>query len=106
MEALMAFLFAITGIVGLTLFMLAYTTLTWGLVTYKFYYWFLVALYPAAPAIDFKQAVMISILISLFHNHSQGHSIKKEYREDNGMWAVFVMPWSALVFGYVIHVCM
>ena len=97
----MEFIIAILGICGLTLFMLAYSAFSWGLVTYKFYYWFLVALYPQAPAIDFKQAVMIMMIVSLFHNHSTT-IIKKEYREDTA-WLTFASPWFSLLMGYIIH---
>jgi hypothetical protein len=104
MEIIFAFLVGVIGIAGFILLMLGYSVLTWGLVTYKFYYWFLLTLIPAAPAITFTQAIMISLLLSLFKNHSTGHTIKKEYREDSGLSGMFLMPWLSLLFGWVVHI--
>jgi hypothetical protein len=101
-----AIILALLGLVGMIAFFVGYGVLTWGLVTYKFYYWFFIVLVPAAPAITFAQAIMISCCLSLFKNHSTGHKIKKEYREDSGLTEMFLSPWVTLLLGWIVHSCL
>ena len=101
-----AIILALLGLVGMIAFLVGYGVLTWGFVVYKFYYWFLLSLIPEAPLITFAQAIMISLLLSLFKNHSTGPNIKKEYREDSGMSQMFLATWVTLLLGWIIHSCL
>jgi len=93
----------ILGFLGLMIFFLAYDALTWGLVCYKFWYWFLMPVFPTLPQIVFWQAVGLMFFISLFRNPVLG-IMKKEYRDDNAQTiATIIVPWIALVVGYFVY---
>lgn len=97
MEVLLLVLMGAAVVVAL----IVYTDLCWGFVCFKFWYWFLLPVFPALPRVDFWQCVGLYLFISLFHNHIQV-SIKKEYKDESAAWMVFVMPWLVLLFGWIL----
>lgn len=98
MEAIVA----IVGVVGILLLILAYGAFSWGYVTFKFWYWFLLPVFPQMPHITFWQAVGLMMFISLFQNHSSD-SIKDEYKDKNsGAIVSIIAPWLTWLVGYII----
>ena len=95
-------LIGILGFLGLIIVLLAYDALCWGLVGYKFWYWFLLPIFPTLPAIVFWQAVGLMFFIALFK--SAGQVIKKEYKDENAqMLLTFILPWITLLCGWVTY---
>ena len=92
------FLIVILVVIGI----IVYDALSWGLVLYLFYPWFVLPVFDL-PEILFIQAVGLSLFISLFKNHND-ESIKSEYI-DNGrkMLVFFSAPWIVLFMGWLIH---
>lgn len=80
-----------------------YSSFSWGLVLYKFWYWFLLPVFPDLPEITYILAVGLMLFIGLFHN--QTHTvIKEEYRKQG--WEVsgiFFAPWITLIIGWFLH---
>jgi hypothetical protein len=82
---------------------LIYTTFSWGLVVWKFWYWFLLPVFPAAPQITFIQAVGLMFLIGLTHQMDT-QVLKKEYKDEfsAGIGAI-IAPWLTLVIGWIAY---
>jgi len=95
----LAIIFAILIIAGA----LIYTTLSWGLVVFKFWGWFLLPVFPAAPEITFIQAVGLMFLIGLTHQMDT-QVVKKEYKDEftAGVGAI-IAPWLTLVIGWIAY---
>jgi hypothetical protein len=82
---------------------LIYTTFSWGLVVWKFWAWFLLPVFPAAPQITFIQAVGLMFLIGLTHQMNT-QVLKKEYKDEMsaGVGAL-IAPWLTLVIGWIAY---
>lgn len=82
---------------------IAYGTLSWGFVMYKFWYWFLLPVFPSLPQINFVQAMGLALFISLFHT-LQNQVIKKEYKDETAeSILVLLAPWVTLLLGMIVH---
>jgi len=90
-------------IIAFSLFAIAYDAFSWGLVTWKFWAWFVLPIFPAFPALTFLGAVGLSMFISLFKNHTT--QVMKEDFVDQGYTSgtIFIMPWVVLLCGLIIH---
>ena len=98
---LIVFLLSIAVVGGL----LIYSSLSWGFVLHKFYYWFLLPVFPELPQINFWQAVGLYFIVGLFHNHNS-KSLKEElYEKDKYSRAAALLftPWLMLIIGWFIH---
>lgn len=94
----MVFLFIIIMAIAI-----AYGTLSWGLVMYKFWYWFLLPVFPALPQITYVHAIGLIMFIQLFHT-VQTQVIKKEYKEETtGSILAVIAPWVTLLLGWIVH---
>jgi len=93
---------AILGFLGILIVCIAYDALVWGLVGYKFWYWFLIPIFPTLPTILFWQAVGLMFFITLFK--SMGQLVKKEYKDNNTeALGVIIYPWILLLCGWIAH---
>jgi len=94
----MVFLFIIIFAIAI-----AYGTLSWGLVMYKFWYWFLLPVFPALPQINYIHAIGLVMFVGLFHT-VQTQIIKKEYKDENaGNILAVLAPWVTLFLGWIVH---
>jgi len=101
---LLAILGGSVAAVFIILFAICYGAFVWGLVFWKFWYWFLLPVFPNYPAITFVQAVGLMLVVSLFKNHSQ-IQIKKEYKDSNSTAAMeFLAPLFLLGIGWLFKV--
>ena len=100
----MEILLAIIGIVGIILLAVLYSAFSYGVLTYQFYAWFVLPVFPSLPHITFVQAIGISFFISLFKGHypSEYNSGSDSYKAKYG-WADFLSPWIILLVGYIVH---
>lgn len=96
MESLMMLVGAIVIIPAL----LIYHSMSWGYVMYKFWYWFLLPVFPNMPHIVFWQAVGLYLFTSFFKNHATTPSIKDEFIEsDNSRLMSLLYPWLTILIG-------
>jgi hypothetical protein len=97
--------FIITAIIAAIILGIAilYSSLSWGLVMYNFWSWFLLPVFPTLPNITFNQAIGLAMFIALFHN-VQSQIIKKEYKDETQeRLVILIAPWITLAFGWVIQ---
>lgn len=96
MEVLLTVLGGLALVAGLII----YNAFAWGFVLYKFYYWFLIPVFPELPPIDFYEAVGLMICVGLFdrqnptdYKTSDGVKIEKDEN-----WVVSILtPWIVLL---------
>ena len=94
MIQLIGLLFVVALVAG----MIIYTSMSWGYVCFKFWYWFILPVFPTMPHIAFWQAVGLFLFMGLFKNHGTYHGEKKEGNET----AVGLLtPWLVLLIGYM-----
>lgn len=100
----MEILITLLGALALIAVAFFYSAFAWGFVTYKFWYWFLLPVFPELPEVTLAQCVGIYVFISLFHNHLP-QVIKKEYRDDSmGTWIQILAPVMIYVIGWLMHI--
>lgn len=81
-----------------------YNTLTWGLVLHKFWFWFMLPVFPEMPVITFVQALGLMFVIGLFKNQTTT-SVKKQYKnEGETAMMLLLMPWTTLFFGWLAYI--
>jgi hypothetical protein len=102
MEALIAGIFFLI-IIGV---FFIYDTLSWGLVLYKFWGWFVLPVFITLPALTFVQALGLMFVVGLFKSNFSGENIKDEYKKNkNGSLIISLcMPWVTLIFGWLAYV--
>jgi len=82
---------------------LAYGALSWGFVMYKFWYWFLLPVFPTLPEITFAHAIGLAVFIGLFHT-VPSQILKKEYKDEvQGAILPLVAPWVTFLVGALIY---
>ena len=96
----------ILGIIFLAVIILAiallYSSVAWGLVMYKFWYWFLLPVFPSLPQINFAQAVGLMFFLALFKN-VESQIMKKEYKDETAStWGPLLAPWLTLLMGWIV----
>lgn len=91
MEILIVLFLAIIIIAGLA----TYNALTWGLVTYCFYYWFILPVFITLPEITFLQSIGFVFFISLFQNQNTSNGDEN----DKMLLKIIISPWIILLLG-------
>jgi len=83
--------------------MFVYDALSWGLVMYKFWGWFVLPVFTTLPVLTFVQALGLMFVIGLFKNHITGDNIKDEYKRNKWESALILLifPWITLIFGWL-----
>lgn len=104
METLLTVIFAAILIGGLLL----YSSFVWGLVCYKFWYWFLIPVFPDLPLLTYWKAVGLLFFISLFKNTITSDKKRTTNEEAIAYIAelaktVFLTPWVTLGMGYLVY---
>ena len=104
LESIVAFIIGIIVFVIVIGGIFIYSTLSWGLVLYKFWGWFVLPIFVTLPALTFVQALGLMFVISLFKNQTI-QSIKKEYKDESTtMSLIFLSPWISLFFGWLAYI--
>jgi hypothetical protein len=99
----MEIILMVLGVIVLIGAALLYGSLAWGFVMYKFWYWFLLPVFPSLPGIKFWQAVGLFIFINLFQI-STGQAIKEEYKDNTASTVAAILnPWVLLFIGWIIY---
>ncbi len=103
-EALVTIFGATVGIIILVILASCYGAFSWGLIFWKFWYWFLLPVFPQVPEITFLQAVGLMFVVDLFKNqvHQQ---IKAEYKDDKSTGLLsLIYPWLTLGIGWLFKI--
>ena len=79
--------------------LLLYTMAIWGLVCWKFWYWFVLPIFPALPQIEYYQAIGLLCFMCLFRNQSM-KTIKTD--KINEYTYMILDPWLILLSGYIV----
>lgn len=102
LEALLLFLGSAIVIALVLGFAILYSAFSWGLVLWKFWYWFLLPVFPDMPHINYWQAMGLFLFIGLFNTHVP-QVLKKEYTDaSTNAIAQYIAPWLVLLAGYVV----
>jgi hypothetical protein len=107
MDKLFEKLTVFLGVLSLIVLGIFYGALTWGLICWKFWYWFLLPVFPALPHVAFIECVGLMMFITLFRNHTAQQIIEDDYTTTSYNTVVFInflMPWVILGMGYFVHV--
>ncbi len=99
----------ITFIVGAIIFLLIfgggiiYGTISWGIVLYLFWKWFVITTFISLPIISLEQAIGLFMIINLFKSNNI-NIVKEEYRElSSENIGVLIAPWMTLFMGWLIY---
>lgn len=98
----------IAGIFIVVLFAAAllYSAFSWGFVTFKFWYWFILPIFPALPHVTFYQSVGLFLFINLFQVSTK-KATKEPEKTDNEnrgeLIGTMLAPWLTLLIGYCIY---
>jgi hypothetical protein len=100
----MEILFIFLGVIGFVLFILFYSSFSWGFVAMKFYHWFVLTSFPKLPEFTITQFIGFILFTHIFFTNSSSTSIKDEYKDKSTEWVgTFIKPWVTLVFGWLIY---
>ena len=80
--------------------LLAYSSIMGGLVVFKFWYWFVLPVFPELPNITYVQAIGLMLFIGLFKNN--GKSNDNDNQKEN-LLLYFLTPILMLVVGGIVH---
>ena len=69
--------------------LLSISTVGWGLCTFKFWYWFILPVFSAAPLITFSQAIGLSLFSMLF-NKTISPDLKPELYDSDKNTRLFI----------------
>lgn len=103
MEMLILVLGAIVAIVGLILVLTVYSSFSWGFVLYKFWYWFLLPVFPNLTHVSFWHCVGLTFFIGLFKNNNTASYLKDESKKTQDAIMPFVYPWIIVLVGYFFY---
>ena|SRR5687767_6539428 len=93
------------GALLLVVGVMVYGVVVGGWAVDRFYYWFLLPVFPTAPLITFSQAIGISFILLLFKNHQVESKNPYESESDKNTriyGGLFIYP--VIVFlGWIVH---
>lgn len=100
----MEILLMILGALLMALISVIYMTFSWGFVAWKFWYWFLMPIFPMLPAITFVQAMGVMLVISLFRG-SQAQIIRDDYVNTRLSTTLSIIsPWFVFIIGWLVKI--
>ena len=101
-EKLKDFLINFTNVSVMIFCLLAYLSIAWGFVVYRFWYWFILPVFNILPNINFKQAVGISIVLNLFKNYNTLTIKNKDKDYDTYIALLLIIPIIIITFGWIV----
>jgi hypothetical protein len=93
----------------LILILASYNAWVYGYLTLKFYYWFLLPMFPQLPQINIYEAIGLTLFISLFHQSAATRidildAVDGEKKDKVAAYvAAILRPWLMLGIGYFIY---
>lgn len=89
--------------------LILYNCLSWGVVVWCFWDWFLLPVFPNLPELGYLKAVGLMFFIDLFKNQvfPAIPTFKPEFIKSDGKntqsIATFISPWVVLIIGFFMH---
>lgn len=99
METLLGLLLALILIAGIFI----YSTLSWGFVLYRFWYWFLLPVFPDMPHVTLLTTIGLAFLVGAFVRHQEPHKETTKAENKTTIMNWLIAPWISLFFGWIIH---
>jgi len=91
------------GLLALIAIAFIYGVMTWGLVLFKFWGWFVLPVFSGMPEITYPMAIGLMLVIGLFHARDYT-MIKDEYKDTKTPIVLMVIaPWLSLLFGVIVN---
>lgn len=81
---------------------IVYGTLVSGLIFYKFYYWFLLPVFPEMPQITFLGAIGLAFFTTVIKTVYIDEA-KDEYKDPSKKYVSLLYPWILLFFGWLVQ---
>jgi len=98
----MKYIIVFIGVIAIIISAILYSVFMWGLVLYKFWYWFLLPIFTELPEITYLMAVGLMLFIGLFQSHFS-ISIKDKYLKKSYEYLNLLTPIITLSIGWFIH---
>lgn len=96
--------FGFIEFIGIIILGIIYSAISWGLVLYKFWYWFILPVFTTLPTIGFMEAVGLMMFFNLLKQQNQ-QVINKLFRDDSTQFKLTVIaPWLMLFVGWFVKV--
>ena len=94
----MEILLMIVGLIALITGAVIYSTFAWGYVCFKFWYWFILPIFPNLPNLDFWQCIGIMFFIHLFKTHvSESKDETSKSSKYGKLIGAILTPWILLL---------
>lgn len=103
MEKIIGYIFGSVAVLVLVALVFLYSAFSWGFATFKFWYWFILPIFPSLPHITFYQAVGMFLFLELFKGHSSNSNENSDKKKETPQWVWFAKPWIFLLVGYFIY---
>jgi len=101
----MEILLIILGVAVIFVFAFVYGATVWGLVFYKFWYWFLLPVFTQLPEITYLQAIGLMCFVSVLKVGLKSENYQKEDQKKwVGVFVVLLLPWATLLLGYIVKI--
>jgi uncharacterized membrane protein len=105
MGSLIGILAVIFFIGAAVLLFIFYNAFTWGYVVSLFYGWFVLSVFPTAPAISLIQFIGIMLFLIALLPKYHGTALKDEYEnKKTKVIGLLIAPWLTLLFGWIIKI--
>lgn len=99
----MEILLVVLGLLALIADVILYSTFIWGYVASKFYYWFVLPIFPSLPHLSLMQIIGITFFVYVIMPKAAPSDVKDEYRDKSSQLVTFfIMPWVTLCIGYIL----
>lgn len=97
----MEIIIGLLGGIVLIILVLCYSVLVYSLLFYKFYYWFLLPVFPEMPHITFLMAIGLACFFSVIKGQYIDE-LDDKYKDKTKKYYMLVYPWIVLLFGWLI----
>lgn len=98
----MEILLVVLGVLALMVGIILYSTFVWGYVASKFYYWFVLPIFPTLPHLSLMQIIGITFFVYVIMPKAALSDVKDEYRDKSSQLVTFfITPWVTLILGYI-----
>ena len=93
------------GVLVLGILSMFYFAFSWGFILHKYWYWFVLDIFPDLPTITFYQAVGLKIFTGILVVVTNPNLKEEFYDSDKTNRTIYIvmLPWLSLLIGYIIH---
>lgn len=95
------------SLIALIMGLILYFGFSWGYIFYRYWYWFVLDVFPELPNIAYYQAIGLMVFLGLFKNNLPKRDFKEDlYSQTKVSQTVMavVFPWITLFSGWLIYI--